>query len=59
MRYWRIDWHYIDDDGILKTIPMQLCKTIDSAIECYSSYVRMMGTGWYDLVELYEKVISL
>lgn len=59
MTYWRIDWHFLDNDKGTETIPMMLCDTIDKAIENYLTLINSEGTGWYDLVEINEKVISL
>ena len=56
---WRIDYHFIDDDGRVVTNQRYEYTDLDKAIEDYLTYVRVGGYGWYDLVEITEKVISV
>lgn len=58
MTKWRIDYHFIDNDGRVITNQFKYEYTdLDKAIEDYLTYVRVGGYGWYDLVEITEKVI--
>lgn len=59
MTKWRIDYHFIDDDGRVVTNQRYEYTDLDKAIEDYLTYMRVGGYGWYDLVEITEKVISV
>lgn len=56
---WRIDYHFIGDDGRVVTNQQHEYTDLDKAIEDYLTYMRLSGYGWYDLVEITEKVISV
>jgi hypothetical protein len=57
---WQIESHWINDDGICETYRFAKVYTnLDEAIKDYEDSVRLAGYGWYDLVEITEKVISL
>jgi len=57
---WQIEYHWINDDGICETRRFnQVYTNLDEAIKAYEDYVRLCTYGWYDLIEITEKVISL
>lgn len=56
---WQIEYHWINDEGIRETYRYNHVFTnLDAAIKAYEDYVRLEGGGWYDLIEITEKVIS-
>lgn len=56
---WQIEEHWINDEGICETHRFnQIYTNLDTAIKDYEDYVRLEGSGWYDLIEITEKVIS-
>lgn len=57
---WQIESHWINDDGICETYRFnQIYTNLDEAVKAYEDYVRLCTYGWYDLIEITEKVISL
>jgi hypothetical protein len=57
---WQIESHWINDNGICETYRFnQVYTNLDEAVKAYEDYVRLCTNGWYDLIEITEKVISL
>lgn len=57
---WQIEYHWINDEGICETYRYNHVFTnLDAAVKAYEDYVRLEGGGWYDLIEITEKVISI
>lgn len=56
---WQIEEHWINDDDVHETYRFnQIYTNLDDAIQAYEDYVRLSTYGWYDLIEITEKVIS-
>jgi len=57
---WQIECHWISDDDEYKTRRFnQIYTNLDDAIKAYEDYVRLSTYGWYELIEIAEKVISI
>ena len=57
---WQIESHWINDEGICETYRYnQVYTNLDEAVKAYEDSVRLEGYGWYDLIEITERVISL
>ena len=57
---WQIESHWINDEGICETYRYnQVYTNLDEAVKAYEDYVRLSTYGWYDLIEITERVISL
>ena len=57
---WQIESHWINDEGICETYRYnQVYTNLDEAVKAYMDYVKLEGYGWYSLIEITEKVISL
>jgi len=57
---WQIEYHWINDEGICETYRFtKIYTNLDEAIKSYEDYVRLEGNGWYSLVEITERVISI
>ena len=57
---WQIDHHWINDEGICETYRFNKVYTnLDEAIKAYKDYIRIEGYGWYNIIEITERIISL
>lgn len=57
---WQIEHHFINDEGLCETYRFNKVYTnLDEAIKDYEDSVKLEGYGWYDLIEITERVISL
>lgn len=56
---WRIDHSFIDEDDHVVTVAMHEYRGLDAAIHDYEAYIALEGYGWYTLIEITEKVITL
>ena len=58
-RRWQIEHHFINDYGICESYRFKKVYTnLDEAVKDYEDAVRLEGYGWYDLIEITERVIS-
>ena len=59
-RRWQIEHHFINDYGICESYRFNKVYTnLDEAVKDYEDAVRLEGYGWYNLIEITERVISL
>ena len=57
---WQIEHHFINDEGLCETYRFNKIYTnLDEAVKDYEDAIRLEGYGWYDLIEITERVISL
>ena len=57
---WQIEHNWINDEGICETYRFnQVYTNLDEAVKAYKDYVRIEGYGWFNLIEITEKVISI
>lgn len=60
IRKWQIEHLWLDSEAGCKCQRFELVYTdIDKAIEDYMAYVNLGLGGWFQLVEITEKVISI
>lgn len=51
MDTWKIVWHWIDEDGYIRSKVVFSTDNEEAALKEWGQYVRLGTYGWYDIVK--------
>ena len=59
MKYYRLDRHFIDNEGYVQTKIIREYRSFDAAVHDYYGYTIMANKHeWFEIIEITERVIA-